>query len=123
MASAIHEEDVPVTARQVMLQKVAESDGFFKSQQRGDADLTYEEKYNIAEKLLSEKPSTFLSRYGKYLSEDDLLCFDSMRNDYMVAFYLKELKQMGDDKKNKTKVRNRRYEAMKELMDKGSYFR
>ena len=123
MASATWRVDVPATVRQVILQKVADSDGFFKSQQRGDPDLTYDEKYDIAAKTLAEKPSTFLSRYGKYLSEDDLLYFDSMKMDYMVEFHLKELKKMNDDKKNKTKVRNRRYEAMKELMDKGSYFR
>ena len=116
-------DTVALSPRGNILHKVAESDGYFKSQQRGDPDLTYQEKYDIAESLLKEKPSTFLSRFGKYLSEDDLIYFESMKDDYMIEFHLRELKQMNDDKKNKTKVRNRRYEAMKELMNQGSYFR
>ena len=115
--------EVTVSIRDLIIQKVAGSDGYFKSQQRGEPDLSYKEKYDIADKLLKEKPSTFLSRFGKYLSEADLKYFESMKDDYMITFHLEELKQINDDKKNKTKVRNRRYEAMKELLDQGSYFR
>ena len=109
--------------RAVLLEKVANSDGHFKSQQRGEPDLTFREKYDIAENILVERPSTFLSRYGRFLSSDDLLYFENLREDFMIDFQLKELKQMNDDRKNKTKVRNRRYEAMKEIMEKGTYFR
>ena len=123
MAFAEPSTEVAVSLRSLIIQKVAQSDGYFKSQQRGEPDLTYQEKYDIADKLLKDKPSIFLARFGKYLSEADLMYFESMKDDYMITFHLKELKQINDDKKNKTKVRNRRYEAMKELLDQGSYFR
>ena len=123
MAFAEPSTEVAVSLRSLIIQKLVQSDGYFKSQQRGEPDLTYQEKCDIADKLLKDKPSIFLARFGKYLSEADLMYFESMKDDCMITFHLKELKQINDDKKNKTKVRNRRYEAMKELLDQGSYFR
>ena len=39
------------------------SQGFFKHQQRGDPDLTKQEKQNIAAQLLDNRPAVFLQRY------------------------------------------------------------
>ncbi len=128
MASAMRSEDEDLTSalscKDIILQTVAKSEGHFKSQQRGEPDLTYQEKYEIAEKMLADKPFIFLTRFGRFLSKDDLLYFEALKKgDFMVDCQLKELRQNCDDRKNKTKVRNRRYEAMKEIMDKGAYFR
>ena len=39
------------------------SQGFFKHQQRGDPDLTKQEKQKIAAQLLDNRPAVFLQRY------------------------------------------------------------
>ena len=105
-----------------LLTRVANSDGLFKQQQRDDPDLTFEEKYEIASDILKNKPSMFLTRYGKFLQEEDLQYFIPYGSDYVIDFQVKEVKQMLDNAKNETKIRNRRYEAMKKLMEEGEYF-
>ena len=58
----------------------------------------------------------FLSRH---LSAEDLEYFDDVRDQYEVNFHLKEILRFLDDKKNETKKRNRRFEAMKKMMEQG----
>ncbi len=111
------------TTKQKLLTRVAHSDGHFKSQQRGEPDLTFQEKFDIAQDVLTKKPATFLSRFGQYLVAEDLSFFDDMRGDYMIDFHMKEILNQLDKRQNKTVVRNRRYEAMQQMMSEGSYFR
>ena len=108
--------------KEEMLECVAKSDGHFKHQQRGDPDLTYEDKLQIARDLLNQNPCTFLSRYSKYVTRDHTAYFEGMHSDYTIDFYINEIQKRQDDTKSKTKTRNRRYEAMKELVEKGEYF-
>ena len=118
--AANHSEDKDT--KDVMLDRLSNSEAHFKHQQRGDPDLTYKEKYDIAEKLLNEKPAIFLSRFGSYLAEEDLCYFDFLKSDYVIAFHLKEIKEKLDRSKNKMVIRNRRYRAMEKMLSDGSYF-
>ena len=105
-----------------LLERIANSDAHFKHQQRGDPDLSHDEKLKIATDLLEQSPSVFLSRFGKYLQSCDLAYFDSLSRDYTIDFYLKEIRKRIDYSKNHVVVRNRRYEAMKKLIEGGDYF-
>lgn len=104
-----------------MLDRVANTDAHFKHQQRGEPDLTFDEKRTIADEILQRNPGTFLSRFSKYLALEDLSYFKDMRDDYTVNFFVKEVEERFADSRNH-KVRNRRYEAMKELVAGGVYF-
>ncbi|XP_070578147.1 coiled-coil domain-containing protein 97-like [Ptychodera flava] len=105
-----------------MIKRIANSNARIKNQQRGEPDLTEEEKINILRDLLHRKPAVFLERFGSFLESQDMQVFDNLKSDYEIDFYLKEIQKQLDRKKNLTKVRNRRYEAMKKLMDDGTYF-
>lgn len=67
----------------------------FKSQQRGEPDLSKEEKRKIAESVLNRSYSVFLSRFGNHLLERHLEYFVecSVEERYEVEFYLKKLKK------------------------------
>lgn len=110
-------------ARERILSHVSRSkaDLFFKSQQRGDPKLTRKEKKQIASSLLDTNPSTFLSRYGKCLEPAQLLYFNQYRSSsYEVNYYLQQLEKSPTSRAKQ--IRNRRYQAMQELINKGEYF-
>lgn len=67
-----------------------------KSQQRGERDLTVEEKLEALKTLYRSTPSRFLSRFGKFLVADDAKCFEKLseEDDYDAAFQLKEIKKL-----------------------------
>lgn len=108
--------------RHQILQRATESDGHFKHQQRGEPDLTSEEKLEIASDLLDHKPSIFLSRFGSYLYEEDLKYFQNMTGDYTIDFHLREIRERLKNFGNKKLVKNRRLEAMRRLSESGDYF-
>lgn len=93
----------------------------FKSQQIGDPELTTNEKRNIAESILNNSISLFLSRFGQYLTYEQMKYFKNcpQGDEYTVKFYLDQQKAQKLTKKN---VKNRRFEAMKKLISEGSYF-
>lgn len=109
MSSKLTEFDVE-DIRRAMLTRVAASDAFFKHQLITDPDLTFQEKFTISSELLDSKPSVFLSRYGKYLIEDDLAYFNRLRGDYMIDFHLDSVSQRFHTaaENDKKKVKNRR---------------
>ena len=109
-------------SRTLMLNRIARSEAHFKHQQRGEPDLKEDEKLDIAEKVLDNNPVTFLLRFGNHLAEEDLHFFTNLQGSYEVDFYIKEIRRQLDVRKNKQKIRNRRYEAMQKLMVQGSYF-
>ena len=74
-----------------MFQKVLTSDRTIKSQQRGEPDLTDEEKTEILVDILHRTPGAFLMRFGSLLDEVDMRCFDSSE-DYEVRFRVRELR-------------------------------
>ena len=107
--------------------KVMRSGLTIKSQQRGEPDLTQEQKLETLRSLLHEKPGAFLMRFGKVLDDKDLTWFDNFSSgtaDFEVDFRVKELRKSlaMSSKSRENVVKNRRFEYLKELMDSSSYF-
>ena len=107
---------------QNLLLRIAKTDAVVKSQQRGEPDLTVDEKVPLLREILERSPSSFLMRFGKYFKEEDLDSFGHLRGDYEIDFRLKEVKGILDNRKRKTGVRNRRYECLQRLMKDSDYF-
>lgn len=105
-----------------MISRVASSSATVKSQQRGEPDLTISEKVSILRNIFDISPGSFLMRFGNYLVEDDLKNFDHLKEDYEIAFQLKELSETFDTKKKKIGVRNRRFQCLQRLMKDSDYF-
>ena len=73
---------------------VSHSDGFFRHQQIGEEDLTTDEKAKICSELLSSKPTVFLTRYGKVLTEEQLEYFDQLKtSNYELEFLVNQTRQ------------------------------
>lgn len=108
--------------RAKMLARVALSDAHFKHQQRGEADLNLEQKIEIAQSVLDSNKVTFLSRFWNYLELEDLEYFRDCGNVYEVDFYVNQVEKNKNRTLQRKKVKNRRYEAMKELISQGEYF-
>jgi len=102
-----------------IIQIASVSSGFFKHQQKDDPDLTKEEKRTIVTELLENRPSVFLARFGKFLSEDHLAFFDEIKDNYEVEFYLKEARQSQCKIVQDLKVKNRRFQAMQNMIKDG----
>jgi len=100
-----------------MIKTVANSNGFFRHQQKDEPDLTIEEKADIARELLKGKPATFVERYGKYLSEIQLEYFEEFKSDnYELDFFLKKARQDQCRFIKGSVVKNRRYAAMRRML-------
>ncbi len=67
-----------------------------KSQQRGERDLTAEEKLDALKSLYCSAPVRFLSRFGNFLVADDAKCFEKLReeDDYDAVCQLKEVEKL-----------------------------
>lgn len=104
-----------------MILRLVKTDAHFRHQQRGEPDLTQEEKVGIAGDILSKNPALFLERFSQYLTIEDVGCFEDHRGNYLVDFYVVEIsKRCADSRQNV--VKNRRYQALQKLMDEGEYF-
>ncbi|XP_018011794.1 coiled-coil domain-containing protein 97 [Hyalella azteca] len=94
------------------------TDVVLKSQQRGEPELSTEEKIAIALQMMMESPSQFLYRFGRHLLLEHLELFEeSAVQDSLVAHYLAETRAKLDNTKHKTVVRNRRWAAVQRLKD------
>ena len=101
-----------------IIRTVSLSDGFFKHQQIGEADLTTDEKSKISSELLTSKPAVFLSRYGKFLSEEQIEYFDQLKtSNYEVEYLVNQTRQGQCRFIKQNKVKNRRYAALKKMLD------
>ncbi|XP_060071957.1 coiled-coil domain-containing protein 97-like [Ylistrum balloti] len=108
--------------RENMLTRLSQTEAHFKHQQRGEADLSCEDKKEIAISILEKSPSLFLARFGAYLGADDLEYFRDKSDDYEIQFYLKQIKKERSTTYSANRVKNRRYKAMKQLIERGEYF-
>lgn len=110
--------------RRQILDTVAASPGFFKHQQRNEPDLTYDEKREIAAKVLDTNVPLFLQRYARYLYREDAAYFEPLRRlDYEVDFHVREIEKRQDRSKQlSVQTKNRRYEALQRLKTAGEYF-
>ncbi|KFO33656.1 coiled-coil domain-containing protein 97 [Fukomys damarensis] len=114
-------ENAAVTA---MLYAVASSRLPVCSQQQGEPDLTEQEKVAILGQLYHEKPLVFLERFRTGLREEHLACFGHLRGDHRADFYCAEVARQGTARPRalRTRLRNRRYAALRELIQGGEYF-
>ncbi|VFV45844.1 Hypothetical predicted protein [Lynx pardinus] len=114
-------EDAAVSA---MLRAVAASRLPVCSQQQGEPDLTEQEKVAILGQLYHEKPLVFLERFRTSLREEHLACFGHLRGDHRADFYCAEVARQGSARPRtlRTRLRNRRYAALRELIQGGEYF-
>lgn len=93
----------------------------FKNQQRGEADLTKEEKLQIAADIFERNKLTFLTRFGRYLNPEHLDYFKNFESED-VKIILRELLIEHSERANRLLVRNRRYEALSRLKQESTYF-
>lgn len=107
-----------------MLRAVAASRLPVCSQQQGEPDLTEREKVAILGQLYHEKPLVFLERFRTGLREEHLACFGHLRGDHRADFYCAEVARQGSARPRtlRTRLRNRRYAALRELIQGGEYF-
>lgn len=104
-----------------LLNHVVNSKAIFKSQQKEEPELTFKEKHAIAEKLLEKSQCLFLSKFGHYLKMEHLEYFNKSE-DYETAYHINRLRRYFNNTTRHIDVRNRRYEALKTLIEKGEYF-
>jgi len=114
------EESVDPLTNQIIERIVNEKRAFFKSQQKDENDLKSDEKRLIVTQLLNNNKEVFLQRYGNYLLEEDLKYFDRFSDNHIINTQLNALRNLL--KKNKTIIKNRRFEALQTLISKGDYF-
>ncbi|XP_054258032.1 uncharacterized protein LOC128982953 isoform X2 [Macrosteles quadrilineatus] len=100
-------------------------DAHFKSQQIGEPDLNQAEKRKIAENVLKHSPGLFLARFGIHLLEEHLDYFDTdmpSQEAYEVSYHIKQLRKNHCRTVTKVGIKNRRFEALKKMVEEGSYF-
>uniref|UniRef100_A0A915EX81 Uncharacterized protein n=1 Tax=Ditylenchus dipsaci TaxID=166011 RepID=A0A915EX81_9BILA len=105
--------------KELMFQHIlGQSNVFYKSQQRGEADLSNEDKYSVLSNLFTSKPITFLERYHQFVSSDFICLFDK---DDETEIYFKKITVAGKKasinsiRKADSHIRNLRFAAMKKL--------
>lgn len=119
-------ESQELSLNQIIQDLVNNDDIYFKNQQRGEADLTKEEKTMVAMEAFDKSKVLFLTRFGRFLKPHHLQYFKMFEQDpeigYEVSVILQDLIKSSSQKKCHINTRNRRYEALKELIEKNSYF-
>ncbi|KAJ1107410.1 hypothetical protein NDU88_004800 [Pleurodeles waltl] len=105
-----------------MLGVIASSKLQIRSQQKDEPDFTQEQKLRILLEMYKSKPVVFLERFRKVLKEEHLACFDHLAGNYEVDFYCQEVRKSSLKKVHRTRVRNKRYAALQELIKGGDYF-
>uniref|UniRef100_A0A8C3FT31 Coiled-coil domain containing 97 n=1 Tax=Chrysemys picta bellii TaxID=8478 RepID=A0A8C3FT31_CHRPI len=99
-----------------MLTAVANSPLPVRSQQKDEPDLTAEEKLAILRALYRDKPVVFLERFRRALRVEHLGCFAHLAARYEVRFYCDEVRRAARGKAGHTRVRNKRYAALQQLI-------
>lgn len=104
--------------KEALLTHICNQGRAFISQQIGDPELKFDEKFKILENLLDDSHLKFLRRYGSHLRKDHLKYFESADND--ICECLKFIEHEMDHQN--VKVKNRRYAAMLKMLQKDEYF-
>lgn len=99
-----------------MFHAVANSRLAVKSQQKDEPDFTPAEKLAILRDLYHTKPLVFLERFRKALHEEHLPCFRHISGSYEADFYCAEVRRASLGKTQHTRVRNKRYAALQQLI-------
>ena len=75
-----------------IISKIAKSDGHFKHQERGDPDLTFDEKLKLCTDIFTRKPIQFLTQYGSYLNKENLKYFlDTYADNATIQYQVEQL--------------------------------
>ncbi|XP_074597101.1 coiled-coil domain-containing protein 97 [Brevipalpus obovatus] len=99
---------------------VDHSDAYIREQHRDSPDLCENEKIDILSNLFKTNQLSFLYRYHKYLSSNQLeFIRNGSNNDEINYFVDKVLENQGKDK---SKVGRRRFAALQKLILEGEYF-
>lgn len=75
--------------------------------------------------ILSKDPGVFLERHGELLTASELMLFESLRTDYEVNFYFRQLQQQLEPVSPEhlsAQTKNRRLAQLNRLIDEGTYF-
>ena len=104
-----------------MFHRVVSSGQNITSRQRGDPDPTHKELMEALSAILQKQPGVFLMRFGSALNKGDLIYFAGS-TDYEVVYRVKELEEQLVPRNKRRKTQNRRFECMKEMMEKTNYF-
>ncbi|XP_063168301.1 coiled-coil domain-containing protein 97 [Candoia aspera] len=105
-----------------MFHAVANSCLAVRSQQKDEPDFTPAQKLAILRDLYRTKPLVFLERFRTALREEHLPCFRHLSGNYEADFYCAEVRRAGLGKTRHTRVRNKRYAALQQLIRGGEYF-
>ncbi|XP_056394310.1 coiled-coil domain-containing protein 97 [Hyla sarda] len=105
-----------------MFTEIAASQVPIRSQQIGEPEFSHEQKMSLLLDLYQTKPLVFLERFRKVLREEHLECFSHLSGDYTADFYFKEIRKASLKKVHRTRVRNKRYAALQQLITDGEYF-
>ncbi|KAK2575195.1 hypothetical protein KPH14_003230 [Odynerus spinipes] len=115
--------EVESNLKDEMLNYLAKSNANFKSQQKDDPELTCEEKQTIANNLLTKSHCLFLAKFGRHLCEEHLKYFDRHKeDDYEISYHINRLQRHFNNSTRQRDIKNRRYEALKKLIEEGKYF-
>jgi len=95
-----------------------QENAFYRSEQRGSADLTRDEKQRLLYEIYMQSPGLFLSRYHQYLVSDDCKLFTSETSPD-IEFYVKKI-EIGDRWQTR-RIRNRRF-VMLNRLERDGYF-
>lgn len=119
----ISEDPAPVSGPLLdMFTQIADSKVPIRSQQKGEPEFSREQKMSMLLDLYKTKPLIFLERFQKVLKEEHLECFSHLSGDYTADFYFKEIRKASLKKVHHTRVRNKRYAALQQLISASEYF-
>ncbi|KAM4642211.1 coiled-coil domain-containing protein 97 [Discoglossus pictus] len=93
-----------------------------RSQQKGDPEFSQEQKMSMLLELYESKPLVFLERFRKVLREEHLGCFNHLSGVYTADYYCKEIRKASLKRVDRTRVRNKRFAALQQLITAGEYF-
>lgn len=117
------EDDIyTLPLRDRLVHCIAASNVQVKSQQKYEPDLTYDERKDIIDKLLQDKPGQFLYRFGSHLEREHLQYFLEYEGNAEVDHFLAEALKNKNKHTAKIAVRNRRYAALQKMQRSGDYF-
>ncbi|XP_013910850.1 PREDICTED: heterogeneous nuclear ribonucleoprotein U-like protein 1 [Thamnophis sirtalis] len=111
--SPMEEEDSALLA---MFHTVANSRLAVQSQQKDEPDFTPAQKLGILRNLYHTKPLVFLERFRTVLREEHLPCFHHLSGNYEADFYCAEIRKANLGKTLHTRVKNKRYAALQQLI-------
>ncbi|XP_049283910.1 coiled-coil domain-containing protein 97 [Anopheles funestus] len=102
---------------------------FYKNQQINDPELTLYEKQTILRDVLNESHGTFLYRFGFFIHDEHLRYFEqaeqtqaySPDEKYEIQYHLERIRKLRNGGRA-IEVRNRRYAALQQMCDDGTYF-